>query len=121
MQCLRAYHALLATLVVLAFMSGEAGLVHAWVGYGVAAVIALRIMLALSGQPQLGLSRFYPQFQNQRLGIALTHPAISRTLLLAIAACTVAAVGTGVAMDNRRALGVAAQGPAPVANTGAQP
>jgi cytochrome b len=112
MQRLRTYHALLATLVVLAFVSREAGLAHAWLGYGVAGVIALRLVLALTGQPQLGLSRFYPRFENLQLGTALTHPAIRRTLLLAIAVCLAAAVGTGVAMDGGRALGLASTSPA---------
>lgn len=112
MQRLRVYHAVLAVLVVLAFISGESGVAHAWVGYGVAAVIALRLVLALTGQPQLGLSRFYPRFQNLRLGTALTHPAISHTLLLAIACCLLAAAGAGVAMDQGRALGLNRSAPA---------
>jgi cytochrome b len=121
MQRLRLYHALLAVLVVLAFVSGEAGLVHAWLGYGVAAMIALRLVLALSGQPQLGLSRFYPQFHSMRLNTALTHPAISRTLLVAIAVCTIVAVGTGVAMDGGRALGLVAKNSPPATSEPARP
>lgn len=115
MKRLRAYHALLALLALLAFFSGEWGLVHAWIGYGVAAVIALRLMLALTGAPQLGLTRFYPQFQGLKLGTVMTHPAISRALLLGIAVCAIGAVGTGIAMDKGRAvagLGVAQPAPA---------
>lgn len=104
MHRLRVYHASLAILVVLAFASGDAGQVHAWLGYGVAGVIALRLVLALTGQPVLGLARFYPAFDNLRLGTALTHPAISRTLLAAIALCTIAVVATGIVMDRGQAL-----------------
>jgi len=107
LQRLRAYHALLATLVVFSYLSGEWGIVHAWLGYGVSGVILLRLVMAFTGAPQLGLMRFYPHFSGLKLDNALTHPAISRTLLLAIAVCLVVATSTGIALDKGRAIGVA--------------
>jgi cytochrome b len=107
MHRLRLYHALLVVLVLASYVSGEWGIVHVWVGYGVAAVIILRLVMALSGLPQLGLMRFYPHFTGMKLGNAVTHPAISRTLLLAIAGSLLAVVATGIALDRGRALGVA--------------
>jgi cytochrome b len=103
---LRQYHALLGILVILAYVSGEWGLVHAWLGYGVALLIFVRLIFALSGAPQLGLFRFYPQFTGLRLGNALTHPAISRTLLVGIAVCVIGVTGTGIAMDKGHSLGI---------------
>jgi cytochrome b len=99
---IRVYHASLAILTLLAFLTGEAGLVHEWLGYGVAAVIAMRLIWALTGVRQLGLMRFYPQFKGLRLDNALTHPAVSRTLLLCIAACLIGVTGTGIALDGGR-------------------
>ena len=107
MHRLRLYHALLVVLVLASYLSGEWGVVHAWLGYGVAAIILMRLVMALSGLPQLGLMRFYPHFTGMKLGNAATHPAISRTLLLAIAVSVLAVVATGVALDRGRALGVA--------------
>lgn len=107
MHRLRLYHALLVVLVLASYLSGEWGIVHAWLGYGVAAIILMRLVMALSGLPQLGLMRFYPHFTGMKLGNAVTHPAISRALLLAIAVCLLAVVATGVALDRGRALGVA--------------
>lgn len=104
---LRAYHALLAALVLAAYFSTEWGAAHAWFGYGVAAVIVLRLFLALTGAPQLGLMRFYPHFQGLKLDNAFTHPAISRVLLVGIAACLIGVTATGVAMDGGRSIGVA--------------
>lgn len=101
---LRAYHALLAVLVVAAYFSTEWGPAHAWLGYGVAAVIALRLVMALTGSPQLGLMRFYPHFQGLKLDNAFTHPAISRVLLAGIAVCLIGVTATGVAMDGGRSL-----------------
>jgi len=68
MHRLRVYHAFLAVLVLAAYVSVEWGLVHAWLGYGVAMVILFRLGLALTGAPQLGLMRFYPRFKGLQLG-----------------------------------------------------
>lgn len=104
MSRLRAYHALLAVLVIAAYFSAEAGGIHAWLGYGVLAVIGLRLIMALTGAPQLGLSRFYPQIQGLKLDNAFTHPMISRVLLLGIAACLIGVTATGVALDKGHVL-----------------
>ena len=109
MRRLRFYHAILAVLVVLAYVTGDDGSIHAWLGYGVAAIILIRIAMALTGAPQLGLMRFYPHFAGLRLSTAMTHPAISRTLLLGIAACLLGVTLTGIAMDRGHAIGVATQ------------
>ncbi len=111
MHRLRAYHALLALLAIAAYLSAEWGKVHAWLGYGVAAMIVIRLALALTGAPQLGLMRFYPHFDGMKLGNAMTHPAISRTLLLAIAISLIGVTGTGIAMDQGRALNFSGDSP----------
>jgi cytochrome b len=104
---LRQYHAFLAALVVAAYVSGEWGVIHAWLGYGVALVILVRLVWATTGARQLGLARFYPVFAGLRLGTALTHPAISRTLLLSIALTLLGTTGTGIMMDRGRAISMA--------------
>jgi cytochrome b len=107
MQGLRAYHAVLGLLVIAAFLTGELGTIHAVLGYAIAVIIAGRLIAALSGLRQLGLTRFYPQFEGLTLGNAFTHPAISKTLLAGIAACLISATTTGIAMDRGRTLGFA--------------
>jgi len=109
MRRLRSYHAVLAVLVVLAYVTGDDNSFHAWLGYGVAAIILTRLIWAVMGVPQLGLSRFYPHFEGLRLATAMTHPAISRMLLLGIATCLLAATLTGIAMDRGHAIGDAIQ------------
>lgn len=108
MRGLRAYHAVLGLLVIAAFLTGELGTIHAVLGYVIAVIIAGRFIAALSGLRQLGLSRFYPQFEGLTLGNAFTHPAISKTLLAGIAACLILATATGIATDRGRTLGMAA-------------
>jgi len=103
----RQYHALLGAMVVLAYVSGEWGRVHVWLGYGVTLLILVRLIWAMTGVRQLGLSRFYPVFSGLRLGTALTHPAISRTLLLGIATTVIGTTTTGMMMDRGRAIGLA--------------
>lgn len=107
MQGLRAYHVILGILVIAAFLTGELGTIHAVLGYAIAIIIGARLVAALSGLRQLGLSRFYPQFEGLTLGNAFTHPAISKALLAGIAACLILATATGIAMDRGRTLGMA--------------
>lgn len=108
MHRLRAYHALLVVLAIAAYATGEMGLVHAWLGYAVSVVLIGRVLWAVTGVPQLGLMRFYPQFVGLKLGNAMTHPAITRTLLLGIAICLIGVAGTGIALDRGRSVGLAA-------------
>lgn len=106
MHRLRLYHAALAVLAVAAYLTGELGLIHAWLGYAVAAIIVLRLLAALLGVRQLGLMRFYPDFASLQLDRRVTHPAISHTLLLGIAFSLIATTATGIAMDRGGALGL---------------
>jgi cytochrome b len=107
MQRIRVYHATLATLAILAYLTGELGTVHAWLGYGIAIVIALRLLWALSGERQVGLMRFYPSFEGLQTNNLFTHPAISKTLMLGIALSLLAVTGTGIALDKGKSIGLA--------------
>ena len=71
--------------------------------YAVALILLIRLAMAFTGVRQLGMMRFYPNFDGLKLNNVFTHPAISRTLLLTIAACLITVVGTGLAMDHGRA------------------
>lgn len=102
MHRLRLYHLFLALFATAAYFTAEVGAIHAWLGYGVAAIIVIRLLMAAAGLPQLGLFRFYPHFTGLKLGTLTTHPAISRTLLLGIALSLLGVTGTGIAMDGGR-------------------
>jgi cytochrome b len=104
MHRIRIFHSFLALTVLAAYFSAEMGLVHAWLGYGVAALIVFRLIWALSGAPQLGLARFHPSFKDLHLKGIMTHPAISQVLLAGIALSVIGATGTGIMMDKGRAL-----------------
>lgn len=107
---IRLYHVTLAVLTMLAYFTGELGLIHAWLGYGVAAVILLRLIWALSGERQVGLSRFFPLLDGICSGNILTHPAISKLLILGIALCLFVVTFTGISMDKGKSLGLAGVG-----------
>ena len=98
MERLRLYHLGLALLTIAAYLTAEWEDVHEWLGYGAAAMIVVRLALAATGLPQLGLFRFYPHFAGLTLGTLPTHPSISRSLLLGIAASLVGVVATGITM-----------------------
>jgi len=104
---LRLYHATLAITALLAYITGELGIIHAWLGYGVALIIVIRLLWAISGESQLGLSKFYPSFEGLKVNNALTHPAISHTLLAGIALSVIAVTLTGIMMDQGKAIGLA--------------
>ena len=116
---IRAYHAVLAILATLAYATGELEIVHAWLGYGVSLAIVFRLLLVLSGERQLGLMRYYPKFRGLKLGNLATHPAISRTLLLGIAACLIGVTLTGITMDRGHAIGLSGSTVASVAGASA--
>ncbi len=106
MNRIRLYHATLASGAILAYATGELGIIHAWLGYAVALVIVLRLLWALSGERQVGLMRFYPSFEGLRLNNAPTHPAITKTLMLGIALSLIAVTLTGIALDKGEAMGM---------------
>jgi len=107
MSRIRLYHAALASLAIIAYLTGEMGIIHSWIGYGVAIVIVLRLLWSLSGDAQVGLKRFAPSFKGLKFDNAFTHPAISRALMLGVALSLLAVTGTGIAMDRGKAVGLA--------------
>lgn len=110
MNRIRVYHATLAILSLLAYLTGEFGLIHAWLGYGVAVVIVFRLFWALIGERSVGFARFYPSFKGLIFNNALTHPAISKSLILGIAVSLILATGTGLLLDKGASIGIANAG-----------
>jgi len=104
LQKLRFWHTLVAVLAVTAYFTDEVRPLHQWLGYAIAAMILLRLLMAMSGAGPLGLQRFYPHFHDLRLGTLATNPVISRTLLLGIAISLLGVTATGLLMDRGRAL-----------------
>jgi cytochrome b len=77
-------------LAILAYLTD-----YSWLGYAVAVVIALQLLWALSGNPHVGLMRFYPSFEGLKLSNAATHPAITKVFMLGIAISLLAVTATG--------------------------
>lgn len=96
---IRIYHATLAILALLTYITGDFELIHIILGYALGVVIIFRLLWALSGNRQVGLSRFYPDFDGLKITNMFTHPAISKTLLLGIASTLIIATLTGILMD----------------------
>lgn len=104
---IRIYHATLATFAMLAYLTGDFGIVHSWFGYGVAALIGLRLLWGLSGNPHVGLMRFYPSFEGLSLSNAFRHPAITKVFMLGIAISLLVVTATGITMDKGKSIGLA--------------
>jgi cytochrome b len=96
MHKVRVYHAALAIVTILAYLTGDFGALHDWLGYVVAAIVVLRLLWAVFNPRQLGLNRFYPLFDGIEWGTALTHPAINRSLILSVAVSVIVATLSGL-------------------------
>ena len=107
MQKIRIYHASLAILALLSYVTGEFGLIHSWLGYGVTAVIIFRLLWTLNGNPHIGLTRFYPSFEGLNLTNVHSHPSISKALVLGIALCLLLVSATAIAIDKGKDIGLA--------------
>lgn len=101
MKALRFYHLLLAGVTVLAYFTAEElGLVHAWSGYVVAALLGVRLILGLARKRGFELRRLVPSLAAPPRGQdGIRHPILSRLLVVAILTCVAGAAGTGIAMD----------------------
>lgn len=101
---LRLSHTALASLAMCAYLTGEAGLVHAWLGYAVAVVLLVRVVWGIFGPLQVGISRFLPDIAGLTQVRVLNHPAVSRLLIAGIVASLLLVTGTGIVMDRFQAL-----------------
>ncbi len=101
MKLFRLFHVAFAVLAVVAYLSAEElGLIHAWVGYTIAAAFGLRLVLGLIGRRGFELKRLVPRLGQTAVNQSgIRHPAISRMLVALIVACLLGAAGTGIAMD----------------------
>lgn len=93
---IRIYHASLGGGAILAFLTGDFGVIHDWIGYAVAAVIVFRLVWAVFNPRQLGLNRFYPDFEGLRFDNVFRHQAVSKALILGIAVSLIGATITGI-------------------------
>jgi cytochrome b len=93
MKAFRFYHLLLGLGVLTAwFTAEELGLVHAWTGYAVAALLAVRLVLGLAGSGGFALRRLLPRGR-------ASGSAVSSALALALVSAISGTAVTGIAMD----------------------
>lgn len=101
MPFFRFYHLLFGAAALAAYLTAEElGLVHAWLGYGIAALLLLRLSLGLLRRRGFEFRRLLPRAGAAPLGQGgIRHPAIGHALTLALLVCIGGAAGTGIAMD----------------------
>ncbi|CAN2533720.1 hypothetical+protein [Methylocapsa aurea] len=95
----RLYHAALAGLALSAYVSGELGPIHEWLGYGVTFILIVRIIWGVVEARQLGISRFFPGLTELGHVRWFDHPAVSKLLLSGVALTLVSTVVTGILAD----------------------
>lgn len=101
MKSFRLLHLIAAAAVIAAYVTAEElGLVHAWLGYAIGAIVVLRLALAGLGAKGFTLHRLRPKLRAAPVGMGgLRHPAIAQVLTLALALNVVGLAATGIAMD----------------------
>lgn len=101
MPFFRLYHLLFGTAALAAYLTAEElGLVHAWLGYGIAALLLVRLVLGLARRRGFEFRRLIPRPGKAPLNQGgVRHPAIGRALTLALLVCVGGAASTGIAMD----------------------
>lgn len=101
MKTFRIFHLVLALTVAVAYFTAEElGLVHAWVGYAAAALVGLRLALGMARTRGFEFRRLVPSLGKPPRGqTGLRHPAIGRTLTLALFLAIAGTATTGVLMD----------------------
>jgi|GEM_PF-2948348 len=106
MNKIRIYHAALASLALLAYMTGGMGIIHGLLGYGVGIIITLRLIWGLFDKHQGSLSRFKPSFKGLTKENLFTHPALVNSITLCLALSLIGAVLSGLLIVNSRAIGI---------------
>ncbi|MBD3730109.1 MAG: cytochrome b/b6 domain-containing protein [Sphingomonadales bacterium] len=101
MNLFRLYHLLFAAACAVAYFAAEEwGLVHAWTGYVVGALLSLRLLAGALRRRGFEFRRLIPRLGGGARGTSgLRHPAIAHGLTLALFASVVGVAGTGIAMD----------------------
>jgi len=106
---LRLYHAMLASSALAAYATGEAGIVHAWIGYALVGIILFRLAWGMFGPSQFRIGRFLPDLASLLRIRAANDPAIARVLLGGVVVSLLLVVGTGIALDQRTSLHLVAE------------
>ena len=82
---------------MLAYFTEDFGFIHDWPSYVVGVIIVACLGWAVFNPRQLELNRFYPVFDGiEEWTNAITHPAISKSLILAIAVSVILATAAGL-------------------------
>jgi cytochrome b len=106
---LRLYHAMLASSALAAYATGEAGIVHGWIGYALVGIILFRLAWGMFGPSQFRIGRFLPDLASLFRIRAANDPAIARVLLGGVVASLLLVAGTGIALDQTKSLNLVAE------------
>ncbi|MEO0033235.1 MAG: hypothetical protein RIS94_2993 [Pseudomonadota bacterium] len=101
MNAFRIYHVLFAGAAAAAWFTAESlGIVHAWTGYAVAALLALRALLGMARARGFQFARIALRPGHGPAGQSgLRHPNVGRALTLALLLTVASTAATGIAMD----------------------
>jgi cytochrome b len=96
---LRAYHATLAILAIIAYLSAEWGMIHNWIGYTLAAVLLTRLTLLVVAPRFMAPPHWLLRRSDFTLAEGLGSPILGKLMLAVIVSCLVIATASGIAME----------------------
>jgi cytochrome b len=101
---LRLYHAAIGLLAVATYLTEDVERLHVWIGYGLAFIIVARLVFALIAPRVLSKPHWLINRHDLTLAKGLSSPIIGKGILVAIMACLLVTIGTGIAMDQKLTL-----------------
>jgi cytochrome b len=97
----RLFHATLAVLAVLAYVTAEAGWIHTWIGYSLAALFLARLVAAVVAPRLMARPGWLIRPRDIEIRQGLASPFVGRILQLLIVACLASVTLTGVVMQQK--------------------
>lgn len=98
---LRLYHAAIGVLAAAAYLTQEIERVHIWIGYLLAALLGVRIILAMIAPRALTAPHWLIGKGDLTMAKGLQSPIIGKLILAGIMACLTVVIATGVTMDQK--------------------
>jgi 3-ketosteroid 9alpha-monooxygenase subunit B len=97
----RLFHLTLAVLAIFAYVTAEAGWIHAWIGYALAAVFLARLAAAAIAPRLTARPGWLIRPRDIEFRQGLASPIVGKVLQTLIVACLVCVTLTGVAMQQK--------------------
>jgi len=99
---LRLYHLAIGLLALVAYLSEDFDQLHRWIGYVLAAILALRVSLVVIGTKFLPPPAWLLRKADHQPKLGLANPVISKSFIAGIMLSLICTFTTGIMIDQTR-------------------